>query len=368
MKKLIEISKPYIRHEEIDAVIGVLRSGFLAQGPKVQELEEKFADYCDTKYAVAMINGTATLHASLYALGTGPGDEVITTALSFVSTANAILMQRAHVVFADIEDKTFNIDPKKIEDKITKKTKAIMPVDLYGHMYDVNGIHAIAKKYDLAVVEDAAQAVGAKYNDRMAGSVGDVGSFSLYATKNLTAGLGGMITTNDKKVMEYCKRFRHHGQPEDMPYEYVDFGYNYRMMDVIAVIALEQLKKIERFTQIRRRNAKLLSSGLANIEGIILPIEKPGFHHVYHQYTIRITKDFPISRDAFIEYMGKHGITCRIYYPKPLHIYPHLQKRGFKKGDFPIAEKIVSEVVSIPVHPLVIEKDIRYIIDTVRSI
>ncbi len=368
MKKLIEISKPYLGQEEIDAVIGVLKSGFLAQGPKVKELEEKFADYCGTKYAVAMINGTVTLHSSLYALGIGQGDEVITTALSFISTANAILMQGAHVVFADIESATFNIDPAKIEEKITKKTKAIMPVDLYGHMYDVGGVHAIAKKYDHAVVEDAAQSVAAEYKKKKAGSVADVGSFSLYATKNLTAGLGGMITTNDKKVMEYCKHFRHHGQPEDMPYEYVYFGYNYRMMDVIAVIALEQLKKIERFTQIRRRNAKLLSKGLANIEGLILPIEKPGFRHVYHQYTIRITKNFKVSRDAFITHMAAHGITCRIYYPKPLHLYPHLQKRGFKKGDFPIAEKLTEEIVSLPVHPLVSEDEIQFITDTIRKI
>lgn len=368
MKKILEISKPIIEKEEINAAVKVLKSGQLSQGPIVKKFEEEFAKYCGTKYAIALINGTATLHTILNGLGINENDEVITTPFTFISTPNSILMQKATVVFCDIEEKTFNIDPEKIEAKITKKTKAIMPVDLYGHMYDIKAIGMIAKKYNLKIIEDAAQAIAAEYNGSKAGSIGDAGSFSLYATKNLTAGLGGMITTNSKILMEKCKMFRHHGQPETQPYEYIDFGYNYRMMDLIAAIGIEQLKKINRFTEKRRKNAKLLTNGLSKIDGIIPPIEKIEFKHVYHQYTVRITKNFKITRDEFIRYMGKNGIVCRIYYPKPLHLYPHLEKKGYHMGDFPVAEKLASEVVSIPVHPLITEADIEYIIKKIKQI
>lgn len=365
---MIEISKPAIGNEEIQAVVNVLKSGFLAQGPIVRKFEERFASFCGTKYAVAMINGTATLHSILSALGINEEDEVITTPFSFISTANAILMQRAKVVFSDVEEDTFNIDPLKIESKITKRTKAIMPVDLYGHIYNVPTTNSIAKKYNLRLVEDAAQAVGAKYQKIKAGSAADAGSFSLYATKNLTAGLGGMITTNNKKIMERCKMFRHHGQPENTPYEFLDFGYNYRMMDMIAAIGIEQLKKIDKFTEIRRRNAALLTKGLADITGFILPKEKINYKHVFHQYTVRITKSFKYSRETFIRRMQDHGIICRVYYPKPLHFYPHIKKLGYRKGDFPVAEKLASQVVSIPVHPLLTKSDIQYIVKTIRRL
>ena len=334
MKKKVEISKPIIEDEEIGAVVNVLKSRYLAQGPLVKKLEEKFAKYCGAKYAVAANNGTATLHCALYAIGVEEGDEVITTPFTFVATANSILMQRAKPVFADIKEDTFNIDPQEAEKQITKKTKAIMPVDLFGLMYDVDAIHGLAKKYRVKVVDDAAQSVGAKYKDRMSGSLADVSSFSLYATKNITAGVGGMITTNDKNIMEKCKLFRHHGQDEGTMYEYLEFGYNYRMVDMIAAIALEQLKKIDKFTQARRKNAAYLTKKLKNIEGLVLPSEKAGYKHVYHQYTVRVTKDFAATRDEFIKQLEKKGIFPKIFYPKPLHLFPHLKKYGYRKGDF----------------------------------
>lgn len=368
MKKIIEISKPAIGKEEIEAVISVLKKAQLSQGPLVRTFEEKFAKYCGAKYAVAMINGTATLHSALNALGLQENDEVIVPSLTYISTANSIIMQGAKVVFCDIQEETYNINPKKIKEKITKNTKVIMPVDLYGHMYDIEEVNLLTKKYNLKIIEDAAQSVGAEYEGKKAGAYSDVASYSLYATKNLTAGLGGILITNDKKNMEKCKLFRNHGQPEKKPYEFEDFGYNYRMNDMLAAIALEQLKKIENFTKIRRENARVLSKGLKDIEGLILPKEKPGYRHVFHQYTIRITKDFKLTRDKFIEFMKKKGIACRIYYHKPLHFYPHLMRLGYKKGDFPIAEKVASEVVSLPVHPLLTEKDMQDITKTIKSI
>jgi perosamine synthetase len=366
--QVISISKPYIKKDEINAVVKVLKSANLAQGPIVKELEEKIAKYCGVKYAVALNNATAGLHTSLYALGIEEGDEVITTPFTFVATANAILMQRAKPVFVDIEEDTFNIDPDKISKKISKKTKAIMPVDLFGHIYDVKRINEIAKKENIRIVEDAAQSIGAEYNNQMAGSVADIGSFSLYATKNLTAGIGGLIVTNDKDIMEKAKLFRHHGQDESSNYDYIQFGYNYRMLDMTAAIALVQLERINFLTDRRRENANLYNSQLKDINGLILPVEKTGFKHVYHQYTIRITKDFKCSRDQFIEYMNKRQIQCKIYYPKPLHLYPHIVIFGYKKGDFPVAERLAEEVVSIPVHPLVTTKQIEYIIKKIKSI
>lgn len=365
--KPIQISKPVIGSEEINAVVEVLKTGNLSQGPLVKKLEEKYAAYCGAKYAIALNNGTATLHTALHVLGVGQGDEVITTPFTFVATANAILMQGAKPIFVDIEDETFNIDPEKIAKKITKKTKVIMPVDLFGHIYDVERINSLAKKHKLAVVEDAAQSVAAKYKSKKAGNVADMASFSLYATKNMTAGVGGLLTTNDKKLMEKAKLFRHHGQDESTMYDYIEFGYNYRMMDMIAAIALEQLKKIDTLTARRQENARLYDDGLQDIKGLVLPKVRKGYTHAYHQYTIKITKDYKISRDAFIDYLDKQGIQCKIYYPKPLHLFPHL-RAGYKKGDLPVAEQLATEVVSLPVHPLVTKEEIVHIIKTIKNI
>jgi len=367
-KKLIEISKPIIEKEEINAVVKVLKNRQLSQGPIVKNLEEIFARYCGTKYAVAVCNGTATLHCALHALKVTDQDQVITTPFTFVATANAILMERAKVVFSDIEEETFNLDPKKLESKITKRTKVIMPVDLFGHIYDVQQINSIAKRHHLSIVEDAAQSVAAEYKNKKAGNLAEVASFSLYATKNITSGVGGMLTTNSKEIMEKCKLFRHHGQDESKAYEYIEFGYNYRMMDMIAVIAIEQMKKIEDFTSKRRANAALFNEGLKDIQGLITPIEKPGYKHVYHQYTLRITPEFKLSRDKFIEKLADRGIMAKIFYPKPLHLYPHFLEMGYKKGDFPVAERLANEVVSIPVHPLVTPKQAEFIIQSIKKI
>lgn len=367
MKRTIQISKPIIQNQEINAVVKVLKSGYLSQGPLVKELEDKIAAYCGVPYVVALNSGTSTLHTALYALGVEEGDEVITTPFTFVATANSILMQRAKVVFADIEDATFNIDPDKLEQHISKKTKAIMPVDLFGHIYDIDKINTLVKKYKIPVLEDAAQSIGAEYKGKRSGAVADIASYSLYATKNLTAGVGGLLTFKSKRYMQKAKLFRHHGQEEGSEYDYVQFGYNYRMMDMIAAIAIEQLKKIEKFTKARRRNAALYNKYLKDVSGMILPVERPGYRHVYHQYTVRITKDFPLSRDRFIEYMAKKGVQCKIYYPKPLHLFPHL-KAGYKKGSFPVAEQMAREVVSIPVHPLVTKDDVAYITEQIAKI
>ena len=361
---MIPIAKPIIGDEEKRAVQAVLDSGMIAQGPKVKELENAFAELCGTKYAIAVNSGTAALHTSLHAMGIGPGDEVITTPFTFVATANPVLMQGASLVFADIKPDTYNIDPVSVEKKITRKTKAIIAVDLYGQPADYRALQKVADEHDLKIVEDACQAVDAELEGKKAGSLGDMAAFSFYATKNIMSGEDGMITTDSGEYAELARRFRHHGQSEKTRYQYYDIGYNYRMMDIQAAIALSQLAKLENFSKKRIHNANLLSEGLKSVDGIITPTIKPETRHVFHQYTIRV--DPSIGRDKLAEYLKSNGVGCAVFYPKPLHLHPHFARLGFKEGAFPVAERASEEVLSLPVHPSVQERDIDLIIDCVK--
>jgi dTDP-4-amino-4,6-dideoxygalactose transaminase len=363
---MITIAAPEIGEEEIKAVNEVLNSGMLAQGPKVAELEEAFARYCGAKYALALNSGTAAIHAALAAIGVGPGDEVITTPFSFIATINPIIFLGAKPVLADIDPETFNIDTSKLEALITSKTKAIMPVHLYGQPCDHGELSALAAKHGLKVIEDACQAVGAEYDGKKAGNLGDVGCFSLYATKNIMSGEGGMITTNDEAIATRVRQFRQHGMSG--PYQYEGIGYNYRMTDLQAAIANEQLKKVNRFNEARRRNAKLFDEGLRGITGLGLPKVAAKRTHVYHQYTIRVLEDFPLERDALIDELKKREIGAAVYYPKSLHDVPHIAAYGYKAGDFPESEKAASQVLSLPIHPKVSESDIQTIITALKEI
>lgn len=364
--EMIPIAKPFIGEEEKKAVIEVLESGMIAQGAKVKELEEEFAKLCNVNYAVALTNGTSALHASLYALGIKPGDEVITAPFTFVSSANCALMQGARPVFADVEEKTFNIDPEAVKEKLTPKTRAIIPIDLYGQVYDYKAIKEIAEDNNLFIVEDACQAINAEFEGKKAGNFGDIAAFSLYATKNVVSGEGGIVTTNNEKYAELIRRFRHHGQSEQTRYEYRDMGYNYRMTDILAAIALEQLKKIEDFTAKRIKNAEKLSAGLRDIEGIQVPHVKENARHVFHQYTIKVG-GFTLSRDKLVEHLKKNGVGAAVFYPKPLHLHPHFAKLGYNQGDFPVSEALSRQVISLPVHPLVSEEDIERIVEVIRN-
>ena len=364
---MIPIAKPYIGEEEINAVVTVLRSGTIAQGPKVRELEEKFAKFCGTKYAIAVNSGTAALHSSLYVTGIKENDEVITTPFTFIATANSILMQRARPVFADIDEETFNLDPEKIKQKVTKKTKAIMAVNLYGQACDYDALRDISKSKNLKIIEDAAQSVGAEYKGIKSGNLGDIAGFSFYATKNIACGEGGIITTNDEDYAENAKLFRQHGRSKMSAYEYVNLGYNYRSTDISAVIMLEQLKKLDFINKKRIENASYLSKGLQKIKGLQVPIVKSGRKHVYHQYTIRIN-GFKLSRDKLAEHLTEKGIGNGVYYPKPLHVLDHYKVFGYKKGDFPVAEKACDEVLSLPVHPHLTKDQMDLIINTIAEL
>lgn len=349
---MIPISKPSITAAEKDAVLAVLDSGHLAQGSMTAKFEVEFARLLGVKHAIAVSSGTSALHIALTANGIGPGDEVITTPFSFIATANAIIYAGASPVFVDIEENTFNINPELIEAVITPRTKAILPVHLYGHMCPMDEIQAIAEKHGLKIIEDACQAVMASYKGKYAGSFG-TGAFSFYATKNMMTGEGGMITTNDDEVESLCRMIRNHGMKKRYYHDIV--GYNFRMTDIQAAIGVVQLKKLTENTACRRENAAYLN---ATIKSVKTPTIREGYEHVWHQYTVKVNGR--IDRDLAVGKLTEAGIGSGIYYPVPIH----KQKSMF---DFlpdlrlPVAEKMAECVISLPVHPQLSNVDLERI-------
>ncbi|HEY59516.1 MAG TPA: DegT/DnrJ/EryC1/StrS family aminotransferase [Anaerolineae bacterium] len=355
---MIPIAKPVIQQEEKQAVSEVLDSGILAQGPRTRAFEEAFASMCDVRHAIATSSGTTALHIALLVHGIGPGDEVITTPFTFIASANSILFVGAKPVFVDINARTYNIDPGLIEDAITSRTKAILPVHLYGLCCDMNPILDIAKRHDLIVIEDACQSHGAEYQGKKAGSFG-IGAFSFYPTKNITCGEGGMITTSDGQIAERCRIIRNHGMHKR--YFHEELGYNFRMTDIHAAIGLEQLKKLDKFNRIRRENAAYYS---ANIKGVLLPFEPKGYKHVYHQYTIRVPDG---RRDVLRDYLKERSIGSEIYYPVPIHQQSFYKQKLEDDLHFPQTEKAAKEVLSIPVHPSLSQADKELVFKTIND-
>ena len=357
----VPIAKPIIGQEEIDNVVEVLKSGMIAQGPKVSEFEKEFASWVDADYGVATNSGTAALHVALLACGIGAGDEVITTPFTFIASGNSIVYTGAKPVFGDIDLKTYTLDPNTIEDLITDKTKAIMPVQLYGQSADMDAICDIAQDYDLKVIEDAAQAHGTTFNGKKVGSLGDMACFSFYPTKNMTTSEGGMITTNDEDLVEEAHIFRAHGSR--VKYHHDDIGYNFRMTDISAAIGLAQLNVIDGFNQKRAENAAYLNEGLADVDGVITPYAREGSTHVYHQYTIRVEKG---NRDDWIDVLTEKGIGTGVHYPIPLYNQPIYKKLGFT-GSCPNAESVAESVISLPVHPSLTNDDLDLVIEAVKA-
>lgn len=360
---MIPIAKIAFSKEEEKTILKVLRSGQIAQGREVEKFEKEFAQYLGCRYAVAVNNGTAALQLALRSIGLKKGDEVITTPFSFIASANAILSTGAKPVFIDI-DEDFNLDVSKIEAKITSKTRAILAVHLFGNPCEMDKILFLARKYQLVVVEDACQAHGAEYQGKKMGSFGKLGCFSFYATKNITTGEGGMIVTNNKKLAEWLRKARNHGSSQRYYHDFL--SYNFRMTDIQAALGRIQLRKLDRLNKKRRRNAWYLNENLKGIPGLILPSVSPDKTHVFHQYTVRITNDFPCSREELLKILEKKGIDFSIFYPLPIHKQKPFLELGYK-DKLPVAEKMSQEVVSLPIHPLVKEKDLDYIIDTLKA-
>jgi len=354
---MIPIAKPLIGEEEKRAVLAVLDSGMLAQGPRVAEFEQAFAAFCGVKHAIATSSGTTALHVALLAHGIGPGDEIITTPFTFIASANAILYVGAKPVFADIDPITFNINPAQIEAALTHRTKAILPVHLFGLPCDMPAITALAGKYGLAVIEDACQAHGAAINGQRVGSFG-TGCFSFYPTKNITTAEGGMITTNDDPIAERARLIRSHGMRQR--YYHESLGYNFRMTEIQAAIGLAQLPKLETFNERRIANALYFSARLRNV---IIPQVPAGYRHVFHQYTIRV----PDYRDDLAEGLRQRGVATGIYYPVPIHRQTFYQQLGYD-GHFPVAEQMSREVLSLPVHPALTKEDLDTIVQAVNEL
>ena len=355
---MIPIARPDIGQEEIAAVTEVLQSGMIAQGKRVAELEERWAAYTGAKHAIAMGNGTLALMSIFSGLGLGPGDEVITVAHTFAATANAILYTGATPVFVDIEPDTYLIDAKRIAAAITPRTRAIVPVHLFGLVADMEMIQAIADRHGLAVIEDACQAHGATFRGRPAGSFGH-GAFSLYATKNMTTAEGGFATTNDDALADWLRLYRNQGQRTR--YQFEILGYNFRMSDINAAIGLAQLDKLPRNTARRQAIAARYDAAFADLP-VRLPVTPEGRTHVFHQYTL----DVGPARDAIIADLKAAGVGADVYYPIPVHRQAYIMERGLH-ADLPVTDAAAAHTLAIPVYPGLTDDELETVIAVVRA-
>jgi UDP-4-amino-4,6-dideoxy-N-acetyl-beta-L-altrosamine transaminase len=369
---------PDIGEAEIEEVVQTLRSGWITTGPRTKEFERLIETYIGAKHAVAVNSCTGALQIALAAIGIGPGDEVITSPLTFCSTANVIIHLGATPIFADIGD-DFNIDPAEIEKHITARTKAIIPVHYSGQPCQMNDILALAQEHKLRVIEDAAHAIGARYRDRMVGTIGDVTAFSFYAIKNMTTAEGGMITTEDEELAGRMRLFSLHGISKDAwkrytsegswYYEVVFPGYKYNMTDIQAALGIHQLARLEHFLERRRAYASMYNQAFAAMPGIQVPIVNPDVQHAWHLYVIQLELDhLTINRAQFIEALRAEKIGTSVHFI-PVHLHPYYRDRfGFKRGDYPRAERAYDRIVSLPLNPKMSEKDVEDVIGAVTGI
>jgi dTDP-4-amino-4,6-dideoxygalactose transaminase len=362
---MIQINAPQIGKEEIDAVVKVLESGILTHGlgagPNVTEFENSFAKFVKAKHAVAMNTGTAALHSALASVGVKRGDEVILPSFTFVATAEVVVFTGAKPVFADINPETYTVTPEAIEAAITRRSKVIMPVDLYGLPADMLPINKIAHENGLKVIEDAAQAHGSVYKGKPPGAYADAACWSFYGSKNMTTGEGGMLTTNDSRIAEVPRYLRSHG--EKLKYMSLMLGHNYHMPEIQAAMGCVQLKKLPKFVEKRRENARRLTEKLAKARNLQLPVEPRGFKCSWYLYTVRLKSAKRSLRDRFVEKLNQKGVGAFVCYRNPIHCMPYYRKFG--KYKLPETEKASEQVFSLPVHPGVTSDQIDFIADTV---
>lgn len=377
-KDFLIFGSPLIEEVEIQEVVDTLRSGWLGTGPKTHRFEEQFREYIGCKHALALNSCTAGLYLALDVIGIKPGDEVITTPITFAATANVIVHHGARPVFVDVERETMNIDPHKIEEAITPRTKAIIPVHTAGRPCKMDEIMDIARRHGLVVIEDAAHAVEAWYKAQKVGNIGDITAFSFYVTKNVTTGEGGMVTTNNDLWVEEMRIRSLHGISKDawkrysaegfQPYETIYPGYKFNMMDIQASLGIHQLARVEENLKIREKCWRMYNEAFAELPEIITPLEEEGIRHARHLYTILIRPEMlTINRNQFIEALKAENLGTGIHYTA-LHLHRHYRETlGYKRGDFPNAEFVGERTISLPLSPKLTEQDVEDVIEAVRK-
>ena len=379
MEKLY-YGKQTIEDDDIKAVVDTLKSPLITCGPKVDELEKELCEYTGARYAVAVSNGTAALHCACIAAGIGPGDEVITTPMTFAASANCALYCGARPVFADINPDTYNIDPNSIRERITSRTKAIIAVDFTGQVVEADEIKKICDEYGLLFIEDAAHSIGSSYNGTKVGNIADITTFSFHPVKTITGGEGGAVLTNDENLYNKISLAHTHGithdeaMMKDLPhegmwyYEQISLGYNYRMTDFQAALLISQLGKLERFKKRRKEIVDYYDSELKNVDGIIIQKEIEQSDTCRHLYIIRLDENvLSCTRREFFDEMGSRGVQPQVHYV-PVYWFPYYQKLGYKKGLCPNAERIYKGIMSIPLYPLLTEEEMKYVVDVIKSI
>lgn len=369
----------YIDEDDIQAVVDVLKSDYLTCGPKIAELEHKLCELTGAKYAVACSNGTAALHIAALAAGVGEGDEVITTPITFAASANCALYCGARPVFADIDPETYNIDPKKVEEAITPRTKAVVAVDYTGQSADLAPLLKICREHNLLLIEDGAHVIGTKYQGQMNGSIADMTMFSFHPVKTVTGGEGGVILTNEEALYKKLLLFRSHGITRDVEqmqhepegswyYEQVELGYNYRMTDMQAALIISQLDKLPMFVRRRKEIVARYNEAFSNMPEVFVQREIPESDTTRHLYILRIVPEkLTIDRKKFFEALGAENVCCNVHYI-PVYYFPYYEKLGYRKGLCPNAEKLYEEIITLPLYYAMSDTDVESVIEAVKKI
>jgi len=363
----IPLARPYVGDEEVRAVSKVIRSGMLSLGPKLPEFERRFADYIGLKHAIAVNSGTSGLHLCMKALDIKPGDEIITTPFSFVASSNPAIFEGARPVFVDIDEKNYNIDPAKIETAITRRTRAIVLVHVFGQPCDLDPIIKIANKYNLDIVEDACEAIGATYKNKKAGLFGKVSVFAFYPNKQITTGEGGMIVTNDLKIAKLCRSLRNQGRDDSGEWlNHVRLGYNYRLDEMSCALGIEQLKKINFIINRRKEIAKQYTDNLKKIKELIVPYISSNVSSSWWVYYLRVRDSK--KRNAILKYLNSHGVSSRGYFDPPIHLQPVYKKIfGYKRGSFPVAERVALSGFIIPFFVALKDEQIEKVCNVIQE-
>ncbi len=362
MVDMIPIAKPLIDEQEKEKVLEVMESGMLASGKYVTEFEKEFASCIGAEHGIALSSGTTALQIALKAAGLGQGDKVLTTPFTFIASSNSILYNNGKPLFADIDRESYNIDPAIIKKQLERdpSIKALLVVHLYGLTCDMDPIMELVDEYDLILIEDCAQAHGAKYKGKNAGTFGDAAVFSFYPTKNMTTSEGGMILTDNDRITEKSRMLLNHGSTERYYHEIL--GYNFRMTNIAAAIGLAQLEKLPEFNRVRQENAAYFSEELKGLDWLETPVFSDEYEHVFHQYTLKVE-----NRDEFTTYLGENGIGYGIHYPLPVYRQPLYRRIGYQDLKLPVTEEVSAKVISIPVHPALTEAELEKIVEVIRD-